>query len=1169
MRLEGGVGKFMMPNATILAYVDARGHVVVGGGGETFPSPLAYADARGHVYEYNPQQPRAAKGSQEGGQWTSVTAYHGTASEAVEQIRKRGLLPRTEDYERNWDDLFFKGERGKSVFITTSFANAAGYAEQTSMWAGRGKPVVLELEVPAVEWKSFRKDMRTNPKFSYYRVGGIPPQWIKGAVELTHAGETRKLFEEETSVAGKILHLWSVFFLMEPPQRGEVVEKPLYVCRPVLNAAAIIEWAKGAGFETTLPPDEMHVTVAYSKRPMNWNAVAEDTSTIKVERGRRTVEPLGDGGAVVLKFDSAELQRRHYELRDVGASWDYDEYHPHLTLSYTGAPDVLPPPYTRTIILGPERFEEIEEDWHKGVEEMEQDDGGQEEDKEHKQQKKEPNRFVWGDEDLVVVVETPDDGEKTKEHAEKEEGVWRTINGRRVFLRKGETPAEVITRDKLQQARETLGGGGASDTLQSVFDYSGVEFTQDEVGALNDYVRTAYGEINRVLRGDPAAVKGGQIIFKPAIARLDAMIEKAPPVPVDMTVSRAIKVTTARRLGVAAGMVLQDKGFVSTTLSKAVANDFHGQPVMVFDIKVVKGSKALSVPSVPGLMTLSAGVEAEVLLPRGAQFRVTKIKGNVVEAELLQTREHVLLHAYSQVDYAQIKLALDTLETTALDTLKPLLTEQRNLLIAAVRRRADDLHPLARSLKLPRMGALRDAVREMVQEAMEQGQRDAKREVKEARKGNYAEWDESRHPRQPEETEVHDYTFTAKGAVSWLITKVFWITDLLSDGITADARGLLINAIRNGEAISETVARLWDLFEPFIGDPDVLEDGEPLGPHRLETIVRTNQTDAYNHGRLSEYVRPDMLPFLQGLRYSAVLDNRTTPVCRFLHERIFPDPENAMVPPLHFNCRSILVPVVVGEKVDEKDFITPVQVGKAEGLADAKFLSQEENELTQGEKDYAQEQGCVWRTIRGRRVCIREGETPTEAVRRDIEEQEKGEKEKETAGSEEKHSLALREQLARYEVKRNFKAKTEYGWAFTTDGKKIISKAGGASSIQWLESEARKMKDGVTTHNHPTGDPLSLSDAVFAATYDVREMRAFGTANGQSFIYSLVRPAKGWPKPEDLKFSLDTSLRRRGAIEAYRIGKMNEAQAGEELHKSMEEMAGKFGIGYSRKKVAI
>lgn len=114
---------------------------------------------------------------------------------------------------------------------------------------------------------------------------------------------------------------------------------PMYASRPLTQASAdaIRKWAASQGFKTTLPAADMHVTVAYSRTPMNGAAVPATTDRLIAESGKRTVEPLGDEGAVVLKFDSQELQARWSTYRKAGASWDYENYTPHVTLTYDGA----------------------------------------------------------------------------------------------------------------------------------------------------------------------------------------------------------------------------------------------------------------------------------------------------------------------------------------------------------------------------------------------------------------------------------------------------------------------------------------------------------------------------------------------------------------------------------------------------------------------------------------------------------------------------------------------------------------------------------------------------------------------------------------------------------------------------------------------------------------
>lgn len=150
--------------------------------------------------------------------------------------------------------------------------------------------------------------------------------------------------------------------------RADVSEEgltaPLYASRPVTNAADIIAWAAAQGFTSTLPAKDLHVTVAYSREPVNGGAVRQTGAAVSVAGGKRTVEPLGDEGAVVLKFASDELQARWKQYREAGASWDYDSYTPHVTLTYDGKGVDLSKvaPYAGPIELGAEKQEALNED---------------------------------------------------------------------------------------------------------------------------------------------------------------------------------------------------------------------------------------------------------------------------------------------------------------------------------------------------------------------------------------------------------------------------------------------------------------------------------------------------------------------------------------------------------------------------------------------------------------------------------------------------------------------------------------------------------------------------------------------------------------------------------------------------------------------------------------
>ena len=164
--------------------------------------------------------------------------------------------------------------------------------------------------------------------------------------------------------------------------------KTLYVYRPVENAEDIIAWAKSQGFASTLSASDMHVTVMFSKKEINWAKLGDDwcaddprplqegerryeseltswnadgKTQRKIEGGPREVKALGDKGAVVLAFQSASLTERWAQFLRIGCSWDYEAYGAHVTISYKGAGVDLAKvePYKGAIILGEETWEEI------------------------------------------------------------------------------------------------------------------------------------------------------------------------------------------------------------------------------------------------------------------------------------------------------------------------------------------------------------------------------------------------------------------------------------------------------------------------------------------------------------------------------------------------------------------------------------------------------------------------------------------------------------------------------------------------------------------------------------------------------------------------------------------------------------------------------------------
>jgi hypothetical protein len=149
----------------------------------------------------------------------------------------------------------------------------------------------------------------------------------------------------------------------------------LYVSRPVLNAAEIIAFFKAQGLDAALTPDDMHVTIAFSREPVDWSQFEPEREQIEAVGGQRKMARLGDDGdALVLKFDSAELSRRHWQFRAGGASWDWPSYEPHVTLSWQASEGLDFRPWAGVIQFGPEQFAPVKEDWKESVRHDAQDE---------------------------------------------------------------------------------------------------------------------------------------------------------------------------------------------------------------------------------------------------------------------------------------------------------------------------------------------------------------------------------------------------------------------------------------------------------------------------------------------------------------------------------------------------------------------------------------------------------------------------------------------------------------------------------------------------------------------------------------------------------------------------------------------------------------------------
>jgi phage-related protein (TIGR01555 family) len=146
----------------------------------------------------------------------------------------------------------------------------------------------------------------------------------------------------------------------------DATPRTLYVRRDVVNADEIRAWAESQGIPDIR--DDLHVTIVYSRQPFDWIKAGNarewgDTGRDQLvipEGGPRAVEPLGNMAAVLM-FASSQLYWRHREIVEAGASHDFPDYTPHVSLTESPVDLSGVEPYRGRIVLGPEIFEELRE----------------------------------------------------------------------------------------------------------------------------------------------------------------------------------------------------------------------------------------------------------------------------------------------------------------------------------------------------------------------------------------------------------------------------------------------------------------------------------------------------------------------------------------------------------------------------------------------------------------------------------------------------------------------------------------------------------------------------------------------------------------------------------------------------------------------------------------
>lgn len=117
--------------------------------------------------------------------------------------------------------------------------------------------------------------------------------------------------------------------------------------------------------------------------------------------------------------------------------------------------------------------------------------------------------------------------------------------------------------------------------------------------------------------------------------------------------------------------------------------------------------------------------------------------------------------------------------------------------------------------------------------------------------------------------------------------------------MTKRAKNVLVNGMKSGLSEEQLIAA-------------IKEEMASASERWLQVVVRTKTTEMFNEARKIYWETDEIAKeIVEAYEFSAILDDRTSEVCEELDGKVFEKGEfiDRITPPLHFNCRSLLVPI--------------------------------------------------------------------------------------------------------------------------------------------------------------------------------------------------------------------------------------------------------------------
>jgi SPP1 gp7 family putative phage head morphogenesis protein len=301
--------------------------------------------------------------------------------------------------------------------------------------------------------------------------------------------------------------------------------------------------------------------------------------------------------------------------------------------------------------------------------------------------------------------------------------------------------------------------------------------------------------------------------------------------------------------------------------------------------------------------------------------------------------------------------------------------------------------------------------------------------------------------------------------------------------------------------VTESIIRTLKDDGIYLEHPDKLEqrvrDLWGGQKYRAKRFTRTFTAEVATNTELWRYQDSG----IDDLQFYAKIDEKTSDQCRALHGTVFrTDSKEARQyrPPLHFHCRSDIVPVPITQKVDPKmrfenrDFSRQMdqEFNLLDDRTDKDLIKKTFSDIDTFNEKYRIDQFILDEDLEARlqKLNIQVLSEPLKKEKNDI--------------------LYSKIREAESKIKAR---KTEKAYLFDKNGNILIEKSGKKSQVAFSGDEIKLFRGNILTHNHPSASSLSPQDLFASCSNYINEVRATGTyrtyvmkmKNGENFYPSL------------------------------------------------------------------